>query len=256
MQLSAVLYLVAAVLAVCGLYRPRRMRWAMGLALGGWIAEALEGVLAAVRTRQLPVATMSQWMALLVWIIVAVALFSGCWQSGRLRSLAGFLLPIASAFALADLALSQTGQAGRPVSGWVLVHITLATMAVLSLLLAAVFGLMYTEKERELRRKSLEVFYYHLPGLNEMDEWSARLAAIGLTLWIFALAAGGLAADSLAKRIGLSNLSVLWASFTTVMYGVYFVLRGFFGWRGRPAAILIMALFLMVLVNFATIRLL
>ena len=252
--LVTVAYLVGAVLSVAGFYRPRRLKWAAAVVTVGWVSQVIYLVQIGQMTKEIPVVSLGPWMAVLVWMIVSVALASVWWAGGRYQALAGFLLPVSAVFWLVDLALADA--AGRlPRSAWLPVHIVAATMAVVALLLAAVFGLMYTEKERELRLKSVDVFYYRLPALQEMDHWSVRFAAIGLGLWILALVAGQLSARAGVHPLMVSHLAAAWSVLTAAMYGLYFVMRGRFGWRGRPAAVMVMVLFLFVVINLLALHL-
>lgn len=251
--LITVFYLVGAVFSVAGFYRPRRLISATVVTAVSWGLLTFYLIYLGMAAAELPVTGFGTWLAVLVWIIAGMALMAVWVFGGQYRALSGFLLPVGAVFWLADLGVADRVQR-MPLSGWLPLHIVAATLAVVALLLAAIFGLMYTEKERELRKKSVEVFYYRLPALQEMDRWSSRLAGLGLGLWLVALAAGALSARQVA-RPPRDPLAAGWSLFTAVMYGFYFMMRSAFGWRGRPAAVMLMVLFLVVLINFLTLNL-
>jgi len=247
-------YFAGTLFSMVGFYRPRSLGWA-GLFTGvGWGLLTVYLIHLGQMSREVPVTTFATWLVVLVWVIMCVAGLALWVWHGRYRALAGFMLPVGAVFWLVDLVLMHQSATNQPLSGWLPIHIATATMAVLALLLAAMLALMYTEKERELRRKSVEVFYYRLPALSEMDQWSARLAAVGLGLWLVAMVAGALSAKGLARPpMGLVGMG--WSVFTAFMYGLYFVMRLGFGWRGRRAAVMLMVLFLLVVVNLFTLHL-
>ncbi len=251
--LVTALYITGALLSVLGFYRPRVLKWAMVCTSAGLFWQSAYLVQVARSTGQIPVTTLGSWGSVFVWVIVVLALTALWVSQGRYRAMAGFLLPIGATFWLVDLSMASTGHRLH-LSGWLPLHIGLATLAVVGLLLSAVMGLMYTEKERELRQKSVEVFYYRLPALQEMDRWSARFAAFGLGFWLLALLAGHLAETTVA-RPPFSPVVQVWSLFTAAMYVLYFALRVLRGWRGRPAAVMVMVLFLLVLMNLLALTL-
>ncbi len=251
---SLAAYLAASILAVWALYRPQCGIWARWILAGGWVAQSWWLVRLGEQVDGLPVLTLPAWLAVLAWLVAGFALLTMAYGR-RYRSMGGFLLPVAFVLWSIDLGLlSRARPTMSNLHGWLLVHIGSATAAVVVFLLAAVVGLMYTEKERELRHKSVEVFYYRLPALQEMDRLSALLAAIGLLLWLLAIGAGWMVvSSSRSTTVSLFNVTALWALITAGAYATYLAMRQFGGWRGRRAAVLLMTLFMVVAVNFMTI---
>ncbi len=253
--LSLAAYVAAAVVAVWALYLPQRGLWARRALAAGWMVQSWWLVRFGQQLGGLPVSTLPEWLATVAWLVAGCSWLAMSYGR-RYRAMGGFLLPVAVVLWAVDLGLlprSRPGAEHLLHGGWLLVHVGSATAAVVVFLLAAVVGLMYTEKERELRLKSIEVFYYRLPALQEMDRLSAVLAAVGLLLWLLAIGAGWIVSLSRSGTVSIFNAGALWALVTTCAYAAYLAMRQFAGWRGRRAAVLLMTLFVVVAVNFVTI---
>lgn len=249
--LTLAAYLLAGGLAVSGLYSPRRQQWALAVSMLGWCAEAawLGSAVAAHGVR--PLASLAGWLAAVI-ALALIGTYAAWLVPGRpLTALGGFVFPTVAVLWVVDRMLTYRPiRAATVADPWLVAHVGLATGAVAAFLLAAVFGLMYTEKERELRRKAVEVFYYRLPALRDMDRMSAAASGVGLALWVLALVAGAFAAKVVTGRYwtwtGKEDGSLL----TALVYAAYFAARWFSGWRGRPAAVWAMAAFLCVVADF------
>lgn len=243
-------YLVAGGLAVSGLYNPRRQYWALAISITGWCAEGVWLGSAIVWQGGRPFATLPGWLAGVVGLVLLATYMAALIRGRDLIALGGFVFPTVAALWLVDRLLALGPMRAASLSDpWVPVHVGLATLAVAAFLLAAVFGVMYTEKERELRRKAVEVFYYRLPALRDMDRMGAAASVLGLALWVLALTAGTLASKAITGRYWAWTAKEDGSLITAAVYGAYLAARLAAGWRGRPAAVWAMAAFLVVVAD-------
>lgn len=249
-------YLGAAVLSVAQLYDIRQARWATMAGWIGFVFQSLWLIQRAVALQAFPVLTLHDWVAFFLWLAVSLFLTAG--RILRIVQVGAFLFPIVFVLWLVSQMLPRH-LADLPAalnSAWLIVHIALATMGYVAFLLSAVFGIMYLEKERELKNKRVRLFYYQLPSLGEMDAWSARLIAVGLPLLTGSLVVGALLAKSVWGVYWSGTPKDVWSVVIWAVYGFYLVVRYGIGWRGHRVAMYSMTAFLLVVFNFLGVNLL
>lgn len=241
---------------VGALYDGRREQWGRWGALLGWSAQTIFLAHNAWVVRGFPVVTLYDWMSFFVWLMISLFLASQIRRS--YAHIGSFLVPIVFLLWLISQFLAHHNTAaGTPlIGGWLGLHIALATASYAAFLLAAVFGIMYMEKERELKNKKVRLFYYRLPPLEDMDEMGARLIMIGVPLLTVALYLGAQWAKLVWGHYWSWTAKETWSFVIWVVYLGYLVLRWFFGWRGHRTAIYAMVAFLLVIINFWGINLL
>ncbi|WP_430626596.1 hypothetical protein [Sulfobacillus thermotolerans] len=155
-------YMIAAAAFVAALYDAQWKRWAFSSLAVGWGAQTAWLVREGFQRGLWPITTMYDWTAGFVWLSIVAFVF---YQ--RLRPtwpLGGFLMPVVVVVWLGGQVLPRT-----PGTSTVLVSSIASMAAYVAFLIAAVFSVMYFEKERELKWKKVRVFYYQLPSLDVMD---------------------------------------------------------------------------------------
>lgn len=249
-------YLTASVFYVVGLYEVRWSRWATTGAVVGFISQTVWLGAMLWKTHVLPVVTLYDWVAFFVWISVGFYLVGG--RRVFPTHVGGFLFPILFVVWLLSQFLStRFPTLSRNLRGaWLDLHIILTTAGDVAFLLAAVFGIMYIEKERELKEKRVRLFYYQLPPLELMDVYGARLVWIGLPLLLVGLAAGAVWGKAVWGHYWTGSAKDWWSLSTLVVYLGYLTARAWTGWRGHRAAVYAMTAFLFVLFNIFGINLL
>ncbi|PSR34822.1 MAG: cytochrome C assembly protein [Sulfobacillus benefaciens] len=243
-------YLMASVLYVGALYEGRRERWGRYGVLAGWAAQTIFLITDAITTHGLPVATLYDWMSFFVWLMIS--LFLVIQLRRNYTHIGSFLVPIVFLLWLVSqfLAHHNKGTALSATGAWLGLHIVLATASYAAFLFAAVFGIMYTEKERELKNKRVRLFYYQLPPLDEMDEVGSHLVMLGVPLLAVALVLGAYVAKSVSGYYWTWTAKEIWSLVIWLVYAGYLTLRWVAGWRGHRAAVYVMLAFLLVIINF------
>lgn len=236
---------MAAVAFVAALYNGRWKHWAFYSLVLGWVSQTIWLAREALVLNVRPTSTPYEWVAALTWL--AVTAFAAYQRARPEWPLGGFLMPVAVVVWLGGQALPRSRELA-PAGNVPAASLELLMLACVAFLLAAVFSIMYSEKERELKRKRVRLFYYQLPPLDVMDVVSARLAVAGLILLTLAV---GLAAwwGEMTSRpvwpwvVHDVGIDLVWAA-----YAAYGALR-IWGWQGHRAALYTMTAFLLVLAN-------
>ncbi|MDA8194107.1 MAG: cytochrome c biogenesis protein CcsA [Thermaerobacter sp.] len=249
-------YFAASVLYVAGLYDRQWEKWANIGMLAGFASQTAWLIGVSWTTRAFPALTLYEWVAFFVWLTVGLYVIG--WRRLFPRHVGGFLFPILFVVWLLSQTLSQrVGTVPASLTApWLGVHIVLATAGYVAFLFSAVFGIMYIEKERELKEKRARLFYYQLPPLDLMDVYGARLIMVGVPLLAAAMVMGAVWAKTAWGSYWSWNAKELWSLITLAVYLGYLLARWFGGWRGHRAAVLAMSAFLLVLVNIFAVNLL
>ncbi len=240
-------YFSASVAYVAALYEKRWRKWGLVSALLGLVAQSSWLVQKTALLGSFPDGTLYDWIATFTWFSVIIFIII---QLVRPQlPLGGFLLPITTMIWLGSQALSRRLVVPPHFHGELLrIHIGTAVFAYVAFLLAAVFSIMYTEKERELKRKRVRLFYYELPSLEIMDAMSTRLIVAGVVFYAITLVSGMVRAKQLFNVYWSWSAQEVWSTLVWLAYVCYLVLR-LRGWRGHKAAIYSMSVFLLVIVN-------
>ncbi len=249
-------YFAASALYVGALYDQRREPWARGGVYLGWSAQTVYLLRTTVILGALPIFSLYHWMAWFVWLMTGS--FLVIQHRRHYAQVGSFLIPIV--FLLwtgSQWLVHKAATRGPPfLVGWLDLHIALATASYAAFLLAAIFGIMYMEKERELKRKKVRLFYYQLPPLEDMDLIASRLIMLGLPFLTVAMYLGAQTAKVVWGSYWTWTPKEMWSFMTWLVYLVYLMLRGMAGWRGHRSAIYAMLAFILVIFNFVGVNLL
>jgi ABC-type uncharacterized transport system permease subunit len=211
----------------------------------GWLAQT--GLLAvqAARSDGFPWSTWAGSLNLFVWLVVGAYLIWGC--QARFRMLGLAVLPLAAVlFALAHAGggTSVHGQS-RYSNVFLVLHVGLVLLAFAGFTVAAGLSALYLWQERRLKRRETSILRVRAPSLARLDELSARTIAVALPALTLGIAVG---IARLRDRGGGIDALMGVTIATWVVYSAYLVLRVGAGWRGRRAAYLLLAGFLLVAV--------
>ena len=109
---------------------------------------------------------------------------------------------------------------------------------------------MYLVQERELKLKTFSAVFHRLPSLTTLNEIATSGAAIGLALLTIGIASGMLWSSSRYGVLWHNKPTELFALLTWLLYLSLIVYRSTADWRGRSAAWLGVAGFVLVLFTF------
>jgi ABC-type uncharacterized transport system permease subunit len=215
-----------------------------GVRIGWLVQTALLGVQVA-RADGFPWSTWAGSLNLFVWLVVGAYLIWGCRPRYRLLGLA--VLPLAVVlFALAGAGGGTKTTAHSGYSNVFLVlHVGLVLAAFAGFTLAAGLSVLYLWQERRLKRHERTILRVRAPALAKLDDVAARTIAFAWPALTLGIAVGIV---RLENRGGGYDALMAVTALTWAVYAGYLALRHFAGWRGRRAAYLVLAGFVLVVV--------
>jgi ABC-type uncharacterized transport system permease subunit len=211
----------------------------------GWLVQTALLAVQAARADGFPWTTWAASLNLFVWFVVGAYLIWGCKPRYRMLGLA--VLPLAVVmFALARIG-GGTGISGESHYSnlFLVLHVGLVLAAFAGFTLAAAFSALYLWQERRLKRRETTILRRQAPPLARLDALSARSIVIALPALTLGIAVGLIRLED--NGGGIDALMVL-TVLTWCVYGGYLALRYFGGLRGRRAAYLLLAGFVLVAV--------
>jgi cytochrome c-type biogenesis protein CcsB len=194
--------------------------------------------------------------ALSFFSFVVVFAFVVAYLRYQMTSLSVFVFPLVFLMTLASSLIIPEELPRRELlkSVWFYLHIPVVFLAYAALFLAFAVGIMYLIQENELKRKRPQAFYYRLPSLEVCDELGYRALSVGFLLLTFGLISGGFWARQVLVGAWQWDPKIVFAFFIWLTYAVVVHYRFAAGLRGRKAAILSIAAFVLVLLNFLLLR--
>jgi ABC-type uncharacterized transport system permease subunit len=211
----------------------------------GWLVQTALLAVQAARADGFPWATWAASLNLFVWLVVGVYLIWGCRPRYRLLGLA--VLPLAVALFVLARVGGGTGVAGqsRYSNLFLVLHVALVLAAFAGFTLAAALSALYLWQERRLKRRETSILRLRAPALAKLDEVASRTIVIALPALTLGMAAG---IARLRDRGGGFDALMAVTVLTWAVYGGYLALRSLAGWRGRRAAYVVLAGFVLVAV--------
>jgi ABC-type uncharacterized transport system permease subunit len=226
--------------------RPGRAGWlaTWGVRVG-WLVQTALLVVQATRSDGFPWSTWAASLNLFVWLVVGAYLIWGCTPRYRLLGLA--VLPLAVVlFVLARVGGGTgVGGASHYSNLFLVLHVGLVLAAFAGFTLAAGLSALYVWQERRLKRRETSILRMRAPALARLDDLSARTIAVALPALTLGIAVGIVRLEDHGG--GLDALMAV-TVVTWSVYAGYLALRHVAGWRGRRAAYLVLAGFVLVAV--------
>ena len=256
LSVTALLYLVAAVLLGAGLLLQRNGWLIAGRVIAGIgvAAHAVAIGLRCVELKQAPFTTPAESLSLLAWIVagayLAVELF---W---RLSAAGTFAL--GTAFLLVTLGgmLSRTAHIGAGSAALlseraVSLHVLATVGAIAAFVLAFCCAALYLVAHRILKSKSGLTWIKRLPPLATVESASFALVAVGFPLLSLGIVSGLLRAASAAMPPGWqTDPKILLAFLVWIVYAAYLYARLRAGWTPARTAYILLAGLLLSLLLF------
>jgi ABC-type uncharacterized transport system permease subunit len=213
-----------------------------GVRLGWLVQTALLGLQAA-RADGFPWATWAGSLNLFVWLVVGAYLIWGCRPRFRLLGLA--VAPIAVALLVVARIGGGTGIGGRSHYSnlFLVLHVGLVLAAFAGFTLAAALSALYLWQERRLKRREAGILRLRAPSLATLDALVGRTVAVSLPTLTLGIVVGLI---RLRHSGGGFDAVIALTLAAWVVYGGFLILRFGAGWRGRRAAYLVLAGFVLV----------
>jgi len=244
LRVAAALYLLGLVDALVGVVRGRSgmFRLALGMFYTGAVLQMVSILQDGLTTGRFPANDFYQSASLCAFLIAVLFLIL-YWRT-RWESLSIFVFPLVFLLTLlGSLRGPGVGWASAEVRGvWLLVHVVLVLVGYAALLFTGVASVFYLVRERQLKRKTSRGPFDRLPPLGMLDELTWKTMALGFVFITLAVIAGCTWAFVEWKRRWLSDPRIVISLVTWLLYLVMVFLRVTAGWRGRKAALMVIAL--------------
>jgi ABC-type uncharacterized transport system permease subunit len=211
----------------------------------GWLVQTALLAVQAARADGFPWSSWAGSLNLFVWLVVGAYLIWGCRPRYRLLGLA--VLPLAVVlFVLARVGGGTgIGERSHYSNLFLVLHVGLILAAFAGFTLAAGLSALYLWQERRLKRRETSILSRRAPALAKLDDVAARTIAVALPALTLGIAVGVV---RLEDRGGDFDALMAVTVLTWGVYAAYLALRRLSGLRGRRAAYVVLAGFVLVVV--------
>ncbi|HZU09705.1 MAG TPA: cytochrome c biogenesis protein CcsA [Pseudacidobacterium sp.] len=253
LRVAAALYGLASVSALPAVLgdRPRWQKASLVLAIAGWfyhVVAMVEILVAAHRWMPVGMHEVQSTLSLLI-----VAAFLLIWLRYRAISFSVFALPLAFFLLLMPSFGPDRYTFSSPLvrSGWIYIHIALLLAAYAALIFSLLASLLYLVQERRLKNKRTPGFLNWLPPLDTMDQIAQKTLVLGFYCMTGGLLIGSFIAQEHVGPTYFLDPKVVLSFVMWVLYIVMVFVQRSTGLRGRRAAYLSSAVFLVMLCVWA-----
>ena len=243
-------FLVSAIAYVVHLFRSSRgIGWvATGASAFGLVMLTLGLAVRTVQAGHWPLVNTYEFTLVFLWGIVSVYLLLERVMDTRAGG--AFILPIACLVGTyVQVFIPASAKAPQPLlpalrSIWLQLHTITAAVGYGSFAASCGAGLMYLIKETG------SGFADRLPSPREIDAYNYQAVAFGYPWMSLAIITGAIWGQVAWGNYWSWDIKETWALMVWLVYTLFFHTRVTRGWRGRPAAVISIVGFLVVLFTF------
>jgi cytochrome c-type biogenesis protein CcsB len=258
LRIAAVLYLLATIAALAGVAGGQRagrlFRPLLTIGLG---THVIALVIRAVAIGSMPAASLGESLSILA--VLLVGLFLMAQLRAPLVALGAIVAPLAFGLAFAAMALKGAVEPLPPIlhSVWFPLHVGVSLLGDAVFALAFSASVLYLIQERRLKAHRGRGKRGPLPSLETLDRVSHTCLVWGLVLLTFGVVSGIVWAHVVwSNRPWMSDPKILFTLLVWLLYVVLLQGRMTAGWRGRWAAQLTIAGFLVIVISLVGVNVL
>ncbi len=220
--------------------------WVVG---AGWGCHSLSLLLQTVAQGFFPVANLGGALSLFSWTLVTAFLILN-WRY-PVKVLGALATPMAGLLLCGALILPRPG-AIPPLlqSFWLTFHVAAALLGNAAFTLAFLGGILYLVQEHQIKSKKFGFFYKRLPSLEMLDALNYYCITIGFVLLTLGIITGSLYAQYTLGAFWQWDPKETMTLIAWLLYAGLLHERLVKGWRGRRAALLAIAGFMVLMVTF------
>ncbi|HZN12437.1 MAG TPA: cytochrome c biogenesis protein CcsA [Blastocatellia bacterium] len=263
--LALLLYLGSAFYAIV-VFAARQAgthRVLLGLLAAGFAAHTASLAVSWAQLGHFPVVNPKEVSSFIAWATVAYYLVVSLRY--RTRALPTFIIPLVFTFTLISLIWPEpSGPLPVALEGAITasaltrvifpVHVTLLIFSYAAFVMTFVTGVMYLMQERELKSKSFGAAFYRLPALNTCDDIGYHSLTVGFVLLTLGMITGIVWSKQRDGTYWHFDPKEVMALVTWFVYLFMIHYRLTAGWRGRRAAWLAIAGFVVVIFTWVGTR--
>lgn len=139
-------------------------------------------------------------------------------------------------------------------SYWLVIHVTVAVLAMAVFFIGAVMGVLYLLKDRAEQRGEASILD-RFPSAKSLERFTYGLHVIGFPLWTFTLIAGAIWARQAWASYWNWDPKEVWTFVIWVVYAAYLHSRVTSGWSKQRATYIALAGFVCIILNYTVVNL-
>lgn len=234
---------------------PAVATWANRLVISGFAAHFLSTIHRFNSAGHLPITNMHESLSFFSLAIVGAFIFFE--RRYRVTILGSFILPVALLLIVASSAFPSAISGLNPAlrSNWLWLHTIMAFISYAAFTIASGAAVIYLIQQHFLKKKRLGALFQKLPSLETLDDINYRCLTVGFPLLTIAIISGAIWAEKAWGTYWSWDPKETWSLITWFIYAALLHGRLTTGWRGRRAALLSIAGFLIMLFTFVGVNL-
>lgn len=217
-----------------------------------WVFQTVFLVFYMVDTGRFPVLTLFEGLYFYAWVLVTLSLAINKLLKVDFivffTNILGFIIMAIHTFA--PVQYDSNVMSEQLVSELLLIHITMAILSYGAFSISFVFSLLYLIQYDLLKRKKWGKLLWRISDLSRLDYWSYILNVIGVPMLLLSLILGLQWAWIKVPDLAWYDAKLLGSFIVLAVYSVYLYLRVGKEMYGKALALLNIASFLIVLINF------
>jgi len=215
----------------------------------GWCSHTAGLIWQTVAQGFLPVGGLAAALSLYSWTVTTAFLILN-WRY-PVKVLGAMASPLAALLLSGSLILPRPPELAPILqSSWLSFHVAAALLGNATFALAFLGGILYLIQERQLKGKRFGFFYKRLPSLETLDALNYYCINIGFVLLTLGIISGSLYAQYTLGTFWQWDPKETMTLIAWLLYAGLLHERLIKGWRGRRAALLAIAGFVVLMVTF------
>ncbi|MFV2046660.1 MULTISPECIES: cytochrome C assembly family protein [Metabacillus] len=253
-ELTIILYAICVLLYFIDFLNNNRKanRAAFWLLSIVWLLQTIFLFVRMFETGRFPVLNVFEGLYFYTWVLVTLSLVLNRFLKAEFiiffTNVIGFIMMAIHTFAPAQY--ESAAVSSQLVSELLLIHITMAILSYGAFSLSFVFSILYTIQYNLLKKKKWGKRLLRLEDLSKLDHMSYVLNVIGVPMLLLSLILGVIWAYIKVAHFQWYDAKVLGSFMVLVTYGIYLYIRIVKELQGRSVALLNIASFLVLLINF------
>ena len=253
-EVTVIIYAISVLLYFIDFHHTNQKvnKFAFWLLLVVWVLQTIFLCLYMTETGRFPVLTLFEGLYFYVWLIIGFAVFINKFFKMDFilffTNALGFILMVVHTFAPSQIQSQVMAQ--QLVSELLFIHITMAILAYAVFTLSFIFSILYLIQYDLLKKKKWGKKLLRLGDLSKLEKLSYILNVIGIPVLFIALVLGVRWAQIKLPDINWIDTKIVGSFFIIIVYSFYIYCKQGKQIFGKNLALINIAAFLLVLLNF------
>jgi len=253
-EVTVIIYAISVLLYFIDFHHTNQKvnKFAFWLLLVVWVLQTIFLCLYMTETGRFPVLTLFEGLYFYVWLIIGFAVFINKFFKMDFilffTNALGFILMVVHTFAPSQIQSQVMAQ--QLVSELLFIHITMAIFAYAVFTLSFIFSILYLIQYDLLKKKKWGKKLLRLGDLSKLEKLSYILNVIGIPVLFIALVLGVRWAQIKLPDINWIDTKIVGSFFIIIVYSFYIYCKQGKQIFGKNLALINIAAFLLVLLNF------